>query len=158
MQSLSLPARLYLLLVCLLSAFVAIAALHTIDLIISMPYLSIACLLAFGLADYFEVLIEIDPENKVGITVYEAICIFLCGIYGFGGIWIVALGMMLAEFCRRRPIDRIIFNVSMIVLCYMLSAATFSFYSLPGLFHIAALRVSLPSSQQPPSFTFRTFG
>jgi signal transduction histidine kinase len=126
MQSFPFPARFYMVVIWSLATAVGMASLAYSNAVLLLPLLSLVTLVAFVLADYFEVLIEVKPGYQIGVTVIEAICLFLCGVYGIAGVWIVASGTAVAEVIRRRPVDRIAFNVAMIALCYVFAAFVYT--------------------------------
>jgi signal transduction histidine kinase len=127
MRNLSLQARIYLLLLQILAVAVGIFIFPVSLIVVENLVVSLVSLIAFVVADSYEVILETGENNQIGVTVVEAICLFVCGVYGIAGVWIVATGMVIAEMIRRRTLERFVFNVSMMTLSYTLTALIYEF-------------------------------
>ncbi len=110
MASLPRLARSYLVLMWI-SAIAILAAIIPNLTLTTSPIWIICWIIGFVFADFFEVPFEV-AEGGVGMTIAEAIVIFLVAVAGTTGVLVVALSTLIVEILRKRPWYRAGFNIS----------------------------------------------
>jgi signal transduction histidine kinase len=132
MRTLPFPARCYLLVVGLSAGALIAAWLPAAGAIRGQIPMALACLGAMILAEYAEVTLEIRTGHSANLTVGEAVAIFMISTLGPAGLFIVALAATFDSLRRRRAWDRTLFNVSMLLITYVVATLVYGLVQPPG--------------------------
>jgi signal transduction histidine kinase len=125
MHDLPFPARGYMVLIWLIAACIGVYLLPTVPSLIQAPLISLLGLIGYALAWYGEISFTDQNGNRVAWTVDEAVCLLLITIFGSSGIWLIALSFTCVGLLRRRPWERLLFNLAMLVISYSLAALVY---------------------------------
>ncbi|MBC8160591.1 MAG: hypothetical protein H7Z42_05155 [Roseiflexaceae bacterium] len=101
-------------------------------------------LIAFSVSDYFAVAFDVG-ESSVGMTLAEALLIFLVPTAGFESIIIVACATFFVEALQRRVWYRALFNVAQRVIVVFAMVATYQVFHDPA---------AIPFSSVSETFAF----
>lgn len=125
MHGLPSAARGYMLLIWTIAALIGVRLLPTLPSLLQAPLISLLGLFGYALAWYGEINFTDQNGNRVAWTVDEAVCLLLITIFGTSGIWLIAVSFTCVGILRRRPWERLLFNLAMLVISYSLAALVY---------------------------------
>lgn len=89
-------------------------------------WLLLGVFVAFVLADYFYVLFTINEGNQVGMTIVDALTVFLVSTAGMYGVLVLVFGSLGSDLLRKRPWFKGLFNASQRSLAYLVLVAIYT--------------------------------
>jgi signal transduction histidine kinase/CheY-like chemotaxis protein len=132
MQALPRAARWYLYMIWVAALLVGSYAFWQNSAPPPHPLLLFAMLAAFVLADYFYVLFKVNKDQQVGMTVVDALTIFLVSTTGIYGILVTSVGSLSSDLLARRQWFKGIFNAAQRSLSYLALVTIYNALSQPG--------------------------
>jgi signal transduction histidine kinase/ActR/RegA family two-component response regulator len=131
MNALPKPARWYLyslwVVACVLATFTLWSAAGTPP---NLP-LVLALLVTFALADFFEVGFGVG-RNRVGMTVVDALVIFLVPTAGAYGVLSIVIGTLIADKASKRPWFKGLFNAAQRAISFVMLLGLYQLINGPS--------------------------
>lgn len=115
-----------MLLIWVIAALTGMHLLPSISALVAAPVISLLGLIGYALAWYGEISFTDQNGNRVAWTVDEAVCLLLITIFGSSGIWLITLSFAFVGIVRRRPWERLLFNLAMLIISYSLAALAYA--------------------------------
>jgi signal transduction histidine kinase len=108
-----------------IAALTCVSLLPTLPSLLQVPLISLLGLIGYTLAWYGEIHFTDINGSRIAWAVDEAVCLLLITIFGSSGVWLIASGFAIVGLLRRRPWERLLFNLAMLIISYSLAALVY---------------------------------